>query len=59
MNKPSLTPEQKAALEKVQAKYRTPEKRAEHEQVRKDVRTEFPPKPTSNPIVPNQSPGKK
>lgn len=51
MSKPDLTPEQKAALERVQAKYRTPEKRAEHDRIRKDVRIEFPPKPTSNPTV--------
>lgn len=51
MSKQNLTPEQRAALERVQAKYRTPEKRAEHDQVRKNVRSEFPPKPKSNPTV--------
>jgi hypothetical protein len=51
MNKPDLTPEQKSAMETVQAKGRTGEKLAEHDRIRKDVRIELPPKPISNPTV--------
>jgi hypothetical protein len=51
MSKQNLTPEQKAALERIQAKYRTPEKRAEHDVVQKKIQVEYPPKPTSNPAI--------
>jgi hypothetical protein len=44
-----LNPEsKKTILERVQAKYRTSEKRAEHETIRKKIRIEFPPDPTPN-----------
>ena len=38
-----LTPEQKAKVELIRAKHRTPEYRAEEQRVREEVRKEFPP----------------
>jgi ribosome-binding protein aMBF1 (putative translation factor) len=38
-----LTPEQRAALEEVRARHRTPEARAEDARVREAVQQEFPP----------------
>lgn len=46
MNEPYLNSElKKAALERIQTKYRTSEKRAEHETIRKKIRIEYPPDP--------------
>jgi len=46
MNERNLNSEpKKVALERVQAKYRTPEKRAEHKTIRKKIRIEYPPDP--------------
>lgn len=42
-NERELTPEQRAAVEAVRAKHRTPEYRAEEARVRELVREEFPP----------------
>jgi len=39
----ALTPEQKAAVERIRTKHQTPEYRAEEEVVREAVRLEFPP----------------
>jgi len=38
-----LTPEQKAAVERIRTRHRTPEYRAEEERIRDLVRREFPP----------------